>query len=202
MLLLTLSALCTLAAAPALADGFGDLPVIVQQPTDRTLCAGSQASLTVRAAAPGPMTFMWQIETAPGEWSQLPIFEPADGLWARVSVGVDEQTGACTLFFAWIGTLDTRAYRCLVSGPFGGTVTDPARLTALSADFGGTGGVREPDFVHDNNDLVVFIDTFFAGESAADLGSVGGARGGDGTLDNNDFVVFIDLFFNHCMQPH
>ena len=196
---LSLTSLCALMAAPALA---GDLPVIVQQPLDRALCAGSQTSISVRAAAPGPMTFMWQVETAPGEWSQLPIFEPPDGVWARVSVGVDEQSGTCTLFFAWIGTLDSRAYRCLVSGPFGSTASDPARLTALSADFGGPGGVPEPDFTHDNNDLAVFIDAFFAGEPAADLGSVGGSRGGDGTLDNNDFVVFIDLFFNNCVQLH
>ncbi|MDP1663356.1 MAG: GC-type dockerin domain-anchored protein [Phycisphaerales bacterium] len=182
----------------------GDAPTIIQQPTDRALCSGSQTSFTVQASAGGftPVTFDWQVESADGEWSHLPITPPAPGVWARVSVGVDEITNTSTLYFSWIGTVDTRRYRCLVSGPFGSAASDPARLTALTADFGSSGGQPAPDWHFDNNDFVAYIDAFFNNSQSADLGSAGGQLGGDGVLDNNDFIAIIDLFFNGCVELH
>ncbi|HZW07218.1 MAG TPA: GC-type dockerin domain-anchored protein, partial [Phycisphaerales bacterium] len=66
------------------------------------------------------------------------------------------------------------------------------------ADVGAQGGSSHSDGRLDNNDFVVFIDLFFAGDPAADTGSTGGVPGGDGAFDNNDFVVFIDAFFGGC----
>ncbi len=182
----------------------GDAPTILQQPTDRALCAGSQTGFTVRASPEGvtPVTFDWQVESADGEWSHLPIAAAAPGVWVRVSVGVDETTNTSSLDFSWIGTGDTRRYRCLVSGPFGSAASDPARLTALTADFGSSGGQPAPDWRFDSNDFIAYFDAFFANSQAADLGSAAGQRGGDGLLDNNDLIVFIDLFFNGCVELH
>jgi hypothetical protein len=190
--------LAALSAAPSLA---GESPVIVQQPADRVLCAGNQSYFWVRAASVGPTTFLWQQETAPEQWEAVPL-SPRQGVWERVSVATDDEHSMSYLFFGWIGAGDSRRYRCLVSGPFGSTASEPARLTALTADFGATGGVAEPDFVSDNNDFVVFIDAFFSGSPAADLASTGGVPGGDGSLNNDDFIVFVDLFFNGCIELH
>ncbi|MDP1662122.1 MAG: GC-type dockerin domain-anchored protein [Phycisphaerales bacterium] len=66
------------------------------------------------------------------------------------------------------------------------------------ADFGGQGGVPGADGILDNNDFIVFIDRYFAGDPAADVGSQGGIPPGDGVFDNNDFIVFIDMFFAGC----
>lgn len=66
------------------------------------------------------------------------------------------------------------------------------------ADIGQQGGQLGSDGLLDNNDFVVFIDTFFAQNAAADIGSQGGVSGSDGAWDNNDFVVFIDRFFTPC----
>ncbi|HZW07056.1 MAG TPA: GC-type dockerin domain-anchored protein [Phycisphaerales bacterium] len=74
-----------------------------------------------------------------------------------------------------------------------GPVTPPC-----PADLGSAGGVAGGDGALDNNDFVVFIDFFFAGNAAADRGGQGGAAGPDGAFDNNDFVVFIDEFFGGC----
>jgi hypothetical protein len=69
------------------------------------------------------------------------------------------------------------------------------------ADIGATGGAPGPwggDGVLDNNDFVVFIDWFFAGDVRADRGIAGGVPGSDGAFNNNDFVVFVDQFFGGC----
>ena len=65
-------------------------------------------------------------------------------------------------------------------------------------DLGGQGGEPFPDGRLDNNDFVVFIDSFFAGDARADMGMQGGEPGSDGAFDNNDFVVFVDRFFDGC----
>ncbi|MFT3686126.1 MAG: hypothetical protein QM783_14600 [Phycisphaerales bacterium] len=80
-----------------------DRPVIVEQSGDRTQCAGQDASLTVSAAADGlPTTFQWQVEGVGGEWQEVRIYPPREGVWARVSTWVDAETNSSTLFFAWI----------------------------------------------------------------------------------------------------
>jgi hypothetical protein len=86
----------------------------------------------------------------------------------------------------------------------GGTGTDEVYNVAMLllparpvADIGSQGGVTPGDGLYDNNDFIVYIDAFFAGNSAvADLGGQGGVAVPDGLLDNNDFIVFIDAFFN------
>lgn len=65
-------------------------------------------------------------------------------------------------------------------------------------DVGGEGAALSPDGVRDNNDFVVFIGWFFAGDSRADVGLEGAGIGSDGVFDNNDFVVFIQFFFEPC----
>lgn len=66
------------------------------------------------------------------------------------------------------------------------------------ADVGTAGGVPGQDGLLNNNDFVVFIDWFFAGNTASDIGTTGGVPGVDGAFDNNDFVVYIDRFFAGC----
>ena len=86
----------------------------------------------------------------------------------------------------------------------GGSGTDEAYNVAMlllparrAADVGSAGGLPPGDGLYDNNDFIVFIDAFFAGNNAvADLGGPGGLPVPDGLLDNNDFIAFIDAFFN------
>ncbi|HYD02054.1 MAG TPA: GC-type dockerin domain-anchored protein, partial [Phycisphaerales bacterium] len=67
-----------------------------------------------------------------------------------------------------------------------------------TADVGVSGGLPGADGLLDNNDFVVYVDTFFAQAVAADIGVTGGLPGADGEWNNNDFVVYIDLFFAGC----
>jgi hypothetical protein len=66
------------------------------------------------------------------------------------------------------------------------------------ADVGTQGGTPGSDGQLDNNDFIVFISFFFAGDSRADRGMQGGILGSDGLFDNNDFIVFINQFFTGC----
>jgi probable HAF family extracellular repeat protein len=82
---------------------------------------------------------------------------------------------------------------------FGWLVTGFAAAQCGPGDIGKAGGVAGADGQLDNNDLVVFIDWFFAGDTRADIGATGGVAGADGVFDNNDFVVFVDRLFAHCV---
>jgi len=79
-----------------------------------------------------------------------------------------------------------------------GSVTLATMVPACAADFGTGGGVFAPDGRLDNNDLVVFIDAFFAQDPMADMGSAGAVPRPDGAFDNNDFIVFVERFFGGC----
>ena len=74
---------------------------------------------------------------------------------------------------------------------------DPS-TPVCAADIAAAGGIPGTDGVLDNNDFIVFIDYFFAGNALADRGAAGGTAGSDGAFDNNDFIVFIDQFFEGC----
>jgi hypothetical protein len=75
-------------------------------------------------------------------------------------------------------------------------LTDIARISPCgAADLGSQGGAEGFDRLLDNNDFIVFIQLFFAGNARADLGAEGGAPGPDTLFDNNDFIVFIQEFF-------
>jgi hypothetical protein len=66
------------------------------------------------------------------------------------------------------------------------------------ADIAGPGASGPPDGELNNNDFILFIDRFFAGDLRADYGKAGGVLGFDDRLDNNDFVAFIGQFFAGC----
>jgi hypothetical protein len=72
------------------------------------------------------------------------------------------------------------------------------RMVVCRADMGVSGAAIGQDGVLDNNDLVVFVQSFFEQHPRADLGSEGGEAVADGLFDNNDFVVFIQGFFGGC----
>ncbi|HYD02553.1 MAG TPA: GC-type dockerin domain-anchored protein [Phycisphaerales bacterium] len=65
-------------------------------------------------------------------------------------------------------------------------------------DFASAGARAGGDRRRDNNDLIFFINAFFANQRSADIASAGAVIGGDGWLDNNDLVVMLDLMFTPC----
>lgn len=65
-------------------------------------------------------------------------------------------------------------------------------------DFASAGARAGGDRSRDNNDIIFFINAYFANQRSADIASAGAVIGGDGWLDNNDFIVMLDLVFSPC----
>jgi hypothetical protein len=97
------------------------------------------------------------------------------------------------LFLVWNQGVDEVTHRAA-----GQWVLDEISVPGCAGDVGGEGGAEGSDGLLDNNDFVVFIQWFFAGDERADVGGEGGAEVRDGAFDNNDFVVFINRFFAGC----
>ena len=71
-----------------------------------------------------------------------------------------------------------------------------ARVDPISpADIGRQGGIGGGDGQLDANDLVVYLNRFFAQDWRADVGKQGGIAEPDGVFDSNDFVVYLSQFF-------
>jgi hypothetical protein len=148
-------------------------PVVTAQPRGVAVCPGLGAMMKVTAE--GASGYQWQRETA-----DLP-----------------GQTAPTLVLNNLVGD-DSGRYRCIVTNACGSTASRYGTLLVRTADVGQQGGIGGGDEMLDNNDFVVFIDRFFAGDARADYGAQGGLPGPDGTFDNNDFIVFIDLFFSGC----
>ncbi|MGH7132611.1 MAG: DUF7453 family protein [Phycisphaerales bacterium] len=93
--------------------------------------------------------------------------------------------------------------------PFTATKTEPFevlwfRFTVAGAicnvaDVAGLGGAMGPDGQNTPDDLIAFLDAFFAGNLAiADIAGLGGSPTSDGQLTVDDLIRFLDQFFSPC----
>ena len=91
-------------------------PVIVTQPTDQTVEAGSTVTLTVSAT--GAFSYQWQYSTNSGStWNNNTV------------VGNDTNTMSFV-----VGTnMNGRMYRCVVSNTVSSTISDAVTLTVTSS---------------------------------------------------------------------
>jgi hypothetical protein len=69
------------------------------------------------------------------------------------------------------------------------------------ADVASLGGVIGADGAQTVDDLVAFLQAFFAGDtSVADLATLGGASTPDGQLTPDDLLLFLSYFFGPCLS--
>ena len=105
------------------------------------------------------------------------------------------------LNFAIIDSAGSHPFPAVKSEPFEVvwfrfTVAGPV---CNAADVAGLGGTLGPDGQNTPDDLITFLDAFFAGNLAiADIAALGGAPGGDGQLTTDDLIRFLDQFFSPC----
>ena len=66
-------------------------------------------------------------------------------------------------------------------------------------DVASLGGALVPDGLLTADDVIAYLNAFFAGNLAvADVASLGGATTPDGILTPDDIIVFLDAFFAGC----
>ncbi|HZW05488.1 MAG TPA: immunoglobulin domain-containing protein [Phycisphaerales bacterium] len=177
--------------APNLARYRPDAPYIWDQPDEftPTPCPGSTAHFEVQAVGGPILVYRWHR-------NNVPLVNGATGSGSVI-------TGATLphMQISNISSADDGIYTCVITSQCGDATSDAVRLIVHCcgpADIGSTGGVPGADGVLDNNDFVVFIDSFFNANPLADVGQQGGMPGPDGQFNNNDFVVYIDMFFAGC----
>ncbi|HYD00212.1 MAG TPA: GC-type dockerin domain-anchored protein [Phycisphaerales bacterium] len=138
-------------------------------------------SFVVRGTGPTPIQSFQQAFT-PGAWHQV-SFTSGDAPAIRSVQTTPVNANGTFAYVDW--------------------AMDDLTFTGVQAcgasDVGSTGGTDGGDGQLNNNDFVVFIDRFFAGDPRADVGVTGGLPGRDEAFNNNDFVVFIDQFFDGCV---
>lgn len=94
-----------------------------------------------------------------------------------------------------------------VVGPTGSGLETKAPIATTSllrrvpcpADVATIGGATTPDFQVTADDLVAFLDAFFANNNAvADITGPGGSGGADGAITVDDLVAYLSRFFTPC----
>jgi len=146
---------------------------LFDQPVDAVTCPRGSARYSVTGDATGPVSFRWQIETGPGEWTDL-----TDGQQGELGIVSGSNTSELELEFPSPGA--TANIRCVLSTPGCDDVySDVAFLTVCdySADANCDGNV---DLV----DLATLLTNF---------GTAGGAGIGDGDTDQDGDVDLSDL---------
>jgi len=158
-------------------------PLIAGQPASQmTVCQCATVEMPVTLGSnpsAGSSTFVWQKETAPGQWTDL-VNGPRDGCQGSSIVG----QGAATLRIVGATPADSGVYRCVVTNACGSTNTAPTLLAVCIGDFNCDGGT-------DGADVVNFFDAWEAAEPNADTNL-------DGGIDGNDVEMFFTRWQGGC----
>lgn len=172
-------------------------PLIIVPPADGVTCEGGRALISVEAAGSASLRYQWQ-----GEVNQLP------GIWVDIADGpmagiaTFSGTQSATMLITGASANAAGRYRVVVTNACGSTTSNPATFgisCPMRADVAGVGGTPGCDGQLTADDIVYYLDRFFANSAAvADLVGLGGAGGPDGLITTDDLVAFLSAFFAGC----
>ncbi len=158
-------------------------PAITEQPQNATACPNGNATFSVTATGSDPLTYRWEIESAPGVWQGLgndPFPLPCGG-FAYASMPFSNQT---PIGIHPCPGINSYQIRCVVSNACGSVTSNEATYSICAADFNCDGVANSQDFFD-------FLAAFFAGTPNADFN-------GDGVVNSQDFFDFLTAFFGGC----
>ena len=183
-------------------------PVITAQPTPQTTtCPTRSATFTIGLTAQGSVSYQWQWRTDPAnEWNTV-----NDGLnldqygsssrftaqGASTSVlSITDASGSGTAGSHW-------EKRCVVLDDCHLVVSNATTLTARTcgcglSDIAGPGQSIGSDNTLTADDIIVFLNWFFAGNTGADVAGPGQSTSPDGQFTADDIIVFLNRFFAGC----
>ena len=168
-------------------------PQILKQPDPVNQCNARAAQFSIILSNELPLTtYQWRRNGVP-----LSDGPAADG---TVIAGAHEST----LRLTNLGVNYDADFDCVFGSYCGGFASSPAHLTVRPcpcnlADVTQLGGSGLPDGYLTVDDIIVYLNAFFAGNLAiADVAALGGSPGADGQLTVDDVIVFLAAFFDGC----
>jgi hypothetical protein len=99
---------------------------------------------------------------------------------------------------------DAGDYSAVLTNPCGSVTTAAATLTITGpatctpSDVAGPGQSIGPDGVLTADDIIVFLNRFFAGDLASDVAGPGQSTTPDAQFTADDIIVFLNRFFAGC----
>lgn len=166
-------------------------PTITAQPLPSGTCPGQDAMFSVGVTGFGSVTYLWQIEVAPGVWTSLstepaPIIFCSPGVLGLVSASspFDPET---TISVSGCAGSPTWSVRCVVSNVCGDSPSDPTTLAACPADLDCSGGI-------DLADLLTFLGLWNTNLGQSVTPRTSGDFNGNGVVDLADLLAFLNLW--------
>jgi len=126
--------------------------------------------------------------------------------WSRNGTPIDPQANAsaatATLTIPSVQVGDSGSYSCTITNACGSATSNAATLAVTQccgrSDVAGPGQSVGPDGELTADDIIVFLNWFFAGDSRADVAGPGQSTIPDGEFTADDIIVFLNAFFAGC----
>jgi hypothetical protein len=139
----------------------------------------------VTPAGTGPFTYQWR-----------------KGVVA-INATTNPSAATATLTLANVQAGDAGSYDCVVSTPCGSVTSNAVSLTVAScacglSDVAGPGQSVGSDSVLTADDIIVYLNWFFAGDTRADVAGPGQSSVPDSQFTADDIIVFLNRFFAGC----
>jgi len=160
-------------------------PTIATHPVPQSACVAGSAAFAVTPAGTGPFTYQWR-----------------KGVVA-INATTNPSAATATLTLANVQAGDAGSYDCVVSTPCGSVTSNAVSLTVAScacglSDVAGPGQSVGSDSVLTADDIIVYLNWFFAGDTRADVAGPGQSSVPDSQFTADDIIVFLNRFFAGC----
>ena len=160
-------------------------PTIATHPVPQSACVAGSAAFAVTPAGTGPFTYQWR-----------------KGVVA-INATTNPSAATATLTLANVQAGDAGSYDCVVSTPCGSVTSNAVSFTlAVCAcglsDVAGPGQSIGSDSTLTADDIIVYLNWFFAGDTRADVAGPGQSSVPDSQFTADDIIVFLNRFFAGC----
>ena len=160
-------------------------PGVAVQPVSQSVCVSGTAALVAEPSGSGAAVYQWR----------------KGGVAINISTNPSAATGRLTLVGVQAG--DAGSYDCVITTPCGSATSNAAVLTVAScgcgpSDVAGPGQSLGSDNALTADDIIVYLNWFFASDVRADVAGPGQSTVPDGQFTADDIIVFLNRFFAGC----
>lgn len=161
---------------------------ITAHPRSTSVCGGQGAAFGITAIGPGPVTYVWQVESSPNNWvaiTETPVALPCGG---SVSATPANTANTTVVVVACAG-VNTYRLRAVVTIGACNLTSRSATLTLNPADLNGDGVTTSEDFF-------LFLCNFL--NPGKCVPTVNTDFNHDGQVNSQDFFTYLTVFFAGC----